>query len=143
MSVDLPEPETPVTHANSPNGRSTSKPLRLCCRAPTSLIDEVHLRRDFGTGIDLRPLRYSRVKDRVARASRALVSASRRNKLSPNFPPDGDDALRKVRDGGTRALPIFPPSRARKSPSAPFHTNSPPCSPRPGPRSIKLSAERM
>ena len=56
-SVDLPEPETPVTQVKTPSGISTSRFLRLCSRAPVILIDEVDLRRDFGTGIDLRPMR--------------------------------------------------------------------------------------
>ena len=33
-SVDLPEPETPVTQMNLPTGNSTSMSLRLCCAAP-------------------------------------------------------------------------------------------------------------
>src|SRR5207244_13576013 len=68
MSVDLPEPETPVTHVNTPNGRSTSIFLRVCCRAPTILIEDVELRRDFGTGMDFLPARYSRVSDWGAHA---------------------------------------------------------------------------
>src|SRR5690625_5681318 len=34
MSVDFPEPETPVTHTNSPAGSSRSTPLRLLPVAP-------------------------------------------------------------------------------------------------------------
>src|SRR5690349_18424343 len=33
-SVDLPEPDTPVTVMNFPTGNSTSIALRLCCEAP-------------------------------------------------------------------------------------------------------------
>ncbi len=33
-SVDLPEPETPVTQMNLPTGNSTSISFRLCCVAP-------------------------------------------------------------------------------------------------------------
>ena len=57
MSVDLPEPETPVTLANSPSGKSMSMFFRLCCRAPTTLMAEADFRRDFGMGMDLLPLR--------------------------------------------------------------------------------------
>ena len=32
-SVDLPEPETPVTQQNTPSGNETSTPVRLCWRA--------------------------------------------------------------------------------------------------------------
>ena len=53
MRVDFPEPETPVMHVKTPSGRSTSMFLRLCWRAPRILIDDVDLRRDFGTGMDV------------------------------------------------------------------------------------------
>ena len=33
-SVDLPEPDTPVTHVSTPSGTLTSSDLRLCCLAP-------------------------------------------------------------------------------------------------------------
>ena len=33
-SVDLPEPETPVTHVSTPSGTCTSMSRRLCCVAP-------------------------------------------------------------------------------------------------------------
>ena len=57
MSVDFPDPETPVTQLKIPSGISTSRFLRLCSRAPVILIEAVDLRRDFGTGIDFRPAR--------------------------------------------------------------------------------------
>ena len=34
-SVDLPEPDTPVTEQNTPSGTFTSMFLRLCCDAPS------------------------------------------------------------------------------------------------------------
>ena len=37
MSVDLPEPETPVTQVNRPIGNATSIPLRLLPRAPRTI----------------------------------------------------------------------------------------------------------
>ncbi|EUA35286.1 hypothetical protein I552_6076 [Mycobacterium xenopi 3993] len=36
-SVDFPEPETPVTEVNTPSGKDTSMPRRLCSRAPTTV----------------------------------------------------------------------------------------------------------
>ena len=33
-SVDLPDPDTPVTEQNTPSGTFTSMSLRLCCDAP-------------------------------------------------------------------------------------------------------------
>src|SRR5215471_6674698 len=44
-SVDLPEPDTPVTQMNFPTGNSTSMSFRLCCAA-----------HDEGTAILLPPL---------------------------------------------------------------------------------------
>ena len=38
MSVDLPEPDTPVMHTRRRSGNSTSMFLRLCCVTPRSLI---------------------------------------------------------------------------------------------------------
>jgi hypothetical protein len=35
ISVDLPEPETPVTQQKTPSGIFTSTFLRLCCVAPS------------------------------------------------------------------------------------------------------------
>src|SRR6266545_5311183 len=99
MSVDLPEPETPVMHAKTPSGRSTSIFLRLCWRAPPILIDDDHLRRNVGTGIDFRPVRYSRVRDGAGAPSRRLC-----------------DVLR--REGA--------PAPLRNSSSGPLLTNSPP-----------------
>src|SRR6266699_823728 len=118
MSVDLPEPETPVTHANTPSGKSTSIFLRLCCRAPTILIDEANFRRDFGMGIDLRPLRYSRVRDWGAHACSVLVALFCGDELfaGTRFAAAAvalDDCL-EVREGRMRARP-------RKSSSGPFH----------------------
>src|SRR5439155_15276036 len=36
-SVDLPEPETPVTDVSTPSGNDTSISRRLCSRAPTTV----------------------------------------------------------------------------------------------------------
>ena len=38
MSVDLPEPDTPVMHTSRRSGNSTSMFLRLCCVTPRSLM---------------------------------------------------------------------------------------------------------
>ena len=56
-SVDLPEPETPVTATRQPSGMSTSMPRRLCSRAPTIVscrFRSIGLRMS-GTGIERRP----------------------------------------------------------------------------------------
>ena len=58
-SVDLPEPETPVTATKQPSGKLTSMSLRLFSRAPWTVSSRpgVGGRRTAGTGIDLRPER--------------------------------------------------------------------------------------
>ncbi|MCY1437466.1 hypothetical protein D9M71_536290 [compost metagenome] len=60
ISVDLPEPETPVTQVNSPTGTSRFTFCRLLPRAPFSLSSFFLSRgvRSAGTAIFLRPERY-------------------------------------------------------------------------------------
>src|ERR671910_2240329 len=69
-SVDLPDPDTPVTATKHPSGNDTSMFLRLFCRAPRTVR---HLppggRRHAGTGIDRLPDRYCPVIDRPLRSS--------------------------------------------------------------------------
>ena len=64
-SVDLPEPETPVTQMNRPIGKSTSTESRLFPRAP--LIDSAFFLstgvRSRGIFIERRPLKYWPVSD--------------------------------------------------------------------------------
>ncbi len=55
-SVDLPEPDTPVTHTKQPSGISTSMSCRLCSRAPRMRSwSSPGTRRACGTGIDRLP----------------------------------------------------------------------------------------
>ena len=63
-SVDLPEPETPVTATRQPSGNDTSMSLRLCSRAPrTVTTSPVPGRRRAGTGMERLPERYWPVMD--------------------------------------------------------------------------------
>ncbi len=63
-SVDLPEPETPVTATKQPKGKSTSMFLRLFSRAPKMLTyDPLVPLRSEGTGSNLLPAKYSPVND--------------------------------------------------------------------------------
>ncbi len=63
-SVDLPDPDTPVTATKFPSGMSTSMFCRLCSRAPSIRTNSSPCgRRTSGTGIDLRPDRYCPVID--------------------------------------------------------------------------------
>ena len=55
-SVDLPEPETPVTTTNKPSGNATSMFFRLLARAPMTLMAlPFGERRTFGTGMRALP----------------------------------------------------------------------------------------
>src|SRR5262249_30067898 len=58
-SVDLPDPDTPVTATNLPSGDVTSMLRRLCSRAPfTTRLLPLPMRRTPGTGMLLRPDKY-------------------------------------------------------------------------------------
>src|SRR5256885_10378631 len=65
MSVDLPEPETPVTHTNRLTGSARSIFFRLFPRAPRSLKTRVlsKRRRFLGTAISSAPERYCPVRE--------------------------------------------------------------------------------
>src|SRR5690606_1428350 len=58
--VDLPEPDTPVTHTRRPAGMRRSTVLRLLPLAPSSTSQgwSSETARRLGTGISRRPLRY-------------------------------------------------------------------------------------
>ncbi len=82
-SVDLPEPDTPVTDVSVPSGNDTSMPRRLCSRAPTTVSWRFLsiLRRLAGIGIDLRPDRYAPVIDSL------FVSSFLYGPLCTTLPP--------------------------------------------------------
>ena len=64
ISVDLPEPLTPVTAVNSPSGMATSMFFMLLARAPRTTICALPaLRRDAGVLMDRSPRRYAPVTD--------------------------------------------------------------------------------
>ena len=56
-SVDLPEPETPVTQVKAPTGNETSMSLRLCMRAPRTVNHCSGMRRWPGSSMRRRPAR--------------------------------------------------------------------------------------
>jgi len=58
-SVDLPDPDTPVTAMKQPSGNVTSTSRRLCSLAPLTVISRPRIRflRVAGSGIDSRPVR--------------------------------------------------------------------------------------
>lgn len=59
-SVDLPDPETPVTAVRTPSGKETSMSRRLFSRAPCTVRLRAGStgRRTSGVGIDRLPDRY-------------------------------------------------------------------------------------
>ena len=75
-SVDLPEPDTPVTAISVPSGNDTSIPCRLFSRAPTTVTCRYLSigRRTCGIGMLRRPDRYAPVTD-SADASRPVEVA--------------------------------------------------------------------
>ena len=63
-SVDLPDPDTPVTATKQPSGIFTSMSRRLCSRAPLTVTNPAPgRRRTVGTGTDFLPDRYCPVID--------------------------------------------------------------------------------
>ena len=82
-SVDLPEPETPVTEVSTPSGNDTSISRRLCSRAPTTVSWRLRstgrriagtsmllLARKIGAGERIRVLQQVLVRSRCARSGR-------------------------------------------------------------------------
>ena len=74
-SVDLPEPDTPVTEVSTPSGKDTSISRRLCSRAPTTVSCRLRStgRRMAGTSICSLPERYAPVMDSGLSAARRTV----------------------------------------------------------------------
>ena len=67
--LDLPLPDTPVTHTNMPSGMVTSMFFRLFARAPrTTSALPLPGRREAGTSMRLRPERYCPVMESGAAA---------------------------------------------------------------------------
>src|SRR5271167_4502388 len=76
-SVDLPEPETPVTQVMSPKGNSAVTFLRLFAVAPMTRSNRFGsgARRSAGISIPRRPLKYCPVIDSGRAATSAAVHA--------------------------------------------------------------------
>jgi hypothetical protein len=64
-NVDFPEPETPVTHVNNPNGNFTSTFFKLCSTAPfiSIFLPLVAFLLFLGTSIFFLPLKYCPVTE--------------------------------------------------------------------------------
>src|SRR6266581_3855482 len=119
-SVDLPDPETPVTAMKVPSGNATSTRRKLCSVAPlttTSLLLET-LRRLAGNGIDSRPVRYAPVSDS------SLASSSSSGPETTIWPPCSpargpmsttQSAALIVSSSCSTTISVLPRSRRRSS----------------------------
>ncbi len=94
-SVDLPEPETPVTAVNTPSGKRTRRRCRLCSRAPFTVS---HLlpgcRRGLGDCDLAPPDRYAPVSDAVdVMISSGVPAATMRAAVDAGARPHVDDVI--------------------------------------------------
>ena len=116
-SVDLPDPDTPVTATKHPSGISTSMLRRLCSRAPRiTSHSPPGSRRMAGTGIVRTPARYCPVIDR-SEASRS--SNVPETTISPPCSPAPGpmsttwSAMRMVSSSCSTTITVLPMSRRR------------------------------
>ena len=122
-SVDLPEPDTPVTATRQPSGNATSTPRRLCSVAPLTATSRLELRwrRTAGTGIDSRPDRYAPVSE-SGLASRSATEPET-TMLPPCSPARGpmsttQSAALIVSSSCSTTISVLPRSRSRSSVSS-------------------------
>ena len=125
-SVDLPDPETPVTAISVPSGKSTVMSRRLCSRAPTT----VSLRCLFdpaagcsGSGISRLPDRNApvidpgdahQVVDRAGHHDVAAVLARARTDV--DHPVGGADGVLVVLDDDQRVAEVAQPGQRLDQP---------------------------
>ena len=118
-SVDLPEPETPVTAVKVPSGKRTSRSLRLCSRAPrTTRALPLPERRSLGTGTVRSPRRKAPVMER---GSARMASSGPLAMTSPPCSPAAgpmsttQSATRMVSSSCSTTMSVLPMSRRRMS----------------------------
>ena len=76
-SVDLPEPETPVTDVSTPSGNDTSMSRRLCSRAPTTVsCRRRSTGRRIGGNLDALLARKIGAGERIRVAQKVVVRAA-------------------------------------------------------------------
>src|SRR2546428_13846958 len=99
-SVDLPEPETPVTTVRTPRGKETSIFLKLLARAPSTERNfPLGDRREEGTGMRRDRERYRPVGDSLALA--CLFRCPQANRYPPCL---WDPGPRCMKHPGRRVL---------------------------------------
>ena len=115
-SVDLPEPETPVTATNSPSGNVTSMSRRLCSRAPRTVSSRpgVRGRRTVGDR-DLPAAGEVRAGERVRVLEQVLRPCRRRTTWPPCSPAPGpmsttQSAVRMVSSSCSTTIRVLPRS---------------------------------
>ena len=113
MSVDLPEPDTPVIHTSRRSGKSTLTFLRLCCVTPRSLMAFCE-----GTMRALGSLSATALTGTAAARGATCLAPDR-------YRPVSEFGFARMASGVSKA------------------TISPPRSPAPGPMSSSLSAASM
>ena len=118
ISVDLPEPDTPVIAVNRPDGISRSTFLRLLPRAPFSLSISLRLGtwRFAGTSIRFLPDRYCPVSERGAfRMSASLPCATTSPPCTPAPGPMSTtwSARRIASSSCSTTITVLPRSRRR------------------------------
>src|SRR2546428_5914680 len=88
-SVDLPEPDTPVTHVNVPSGILTGIPFKLCSRGLWIVSAwPWPLRRHPGNGLNQNPGRLTQgAPPPVDRSSSGLASPPQQPPPAPAPPP--------------------------------------------------------
>ena len=117
-SVDLPEPETPVTQVKADTGKATSMPRRLCMRAPRTVNHSSGRRRWPGRAMLLRPARKSPVSE--AGSSMIWRGVPSATTLPPCSPAPGPmstmwSAERIVSSSCSTTMTVLPRSRRRSS----------------------------
>ena len=118
-SVLLPLPDTPVTAVNVPSGNSTSRPLRLCWRAPlTTRRLPLPVRRSLGMGTMRSPRRKAPVMERGSSrraSSRPLAMISPPCSPAPGPMSMTQSAVRMVSSSCSTTSTVLPRSRSRVS----------------------------
>ena len=122
-SVDLPDPDTPVTATRQPSGNATSTPRKLCSLAPSTTTSRpgVGFRRWAGTGMDSRPARYAPVSDSVDASSSGTGPET--TMVPPCSPARGpmsttQSAARMVSSSCSTTISVLPRLRSRSSVSS-------------------------
>ena len=118
MSVDLPEPETPVTRMSLPRGNSTSTCLRLLPVHPFKIrLLPLPLRRCLGISIFCCPFRYCAVMVSVWSISWGVPWKTTSPPLRPARGPIStiQSALRIISSSCSTTITVFPKSRSSLS----------------------------